>query len=144
MWRPPFRHSRRHIQEQEMIAIIDTNSGVRRACYQALSNERVSVAVFFSVVTFVDSGAFFQAELLVLGKTRVCRTKCETFRWASSVRPDLRTLLLNPMRLGIRSLLEVCNEPSDRLAENDCFRSLDAFRRARDLGLLTDVSPLLA
>jgi hypothetical protein len=119
-----------------MIAIIDMNSDVRRECYHMLSSEHISVAVFYSAMTFVGSGALYEAGLLALGKTRSCRTNCEMLRWASEVRPDLRTLLLNPLRLCIRPLLEVCNDPSDRLAENDWCVSLDAFRQARNLGLL--------
>lgn len=119
-----------------MIAIIDMNSEVRHECYHLLSDEHISVAVFHSALTFVDSGALYGAGLLALGKTRRCRTNCETLRWASRVRPDLRTLLLNPMRLCIRPLLEVCNDPSDGLAENECCVSLDALRQAYNAGLL--------
>ena len=118
-----------------MIAIIDMNSDVRHGCFHMLSKENIAVAVFYSALTFVNSGAVYVTEILALGKTRSCRTSCDTLRWASSVRPELRTLLLNPMRLCIRPLPEVCRDLSDRLAEIDSSVSLDALRQAHTLGL---------
>jgi hypothetical protein len=76
-----------------MIAVIDTASNVRHAYFNALTEMGHSVVVFHSPDTFVNSGAIYKANLLILGETRVCVTKSEALLWAKSARPNLRTLL---------------------------------------------------
>jgi hypothetical protein len=76
-----------------MIAVIDTASSVRHTCFNTLTEMGISVAVFHSPDTFVNSGAIYKASLLILGKTRVCLTKSEPLIWAGFVRPHLRTVL---------------------------------------------------
>jgi hypothetical protein len=119
-----------------MIAVIDISSVVRHTCFDVFSEAGMPAAVFYSTQTFANSGAIFTADRLVLGRTQFCRTKCEALRWASTIRPGLPTLLLDPYRVELRSLLEVCTDCIDRSPGNNSSACLEAFRVAVDMGLL--------
>lgn len=90
-----------------MIAVIDTASSVRHACFNALTEMGYPVVVFYSPDTFINSGAIYSASVLVLGETRVGRTRSEALLWASVVRPDLHTLLLGPGEIQLIHLCEL-------------------------------------
>jgi hypothetical protein len=119
-----------------MIAVIDISSEVRHICFDVLSEADKPAVVFYSTQTFVNSGAIFKADRLVLGRTRFCRTRCEALRWASTIRPSLRTVLLDPYRIELRSLSETCTDSIDRLPGNSSSARLEAFRGALGIGLL--------
>lgn len=122
-------------RDVSMIALIDVNSAVRHACVEAFSKINESVSVFYSAQTFVDSGAFYKTKLLVLGKTHPSRTHCCTFRWATSVRPYLKTFLLDSRRLEMRRLLDVCNDRSQHLVCDHHSCRIEACRNALAMGL---------
>lgn len=118
-----------------MIAIVDTNRTVRHKCFRILTSECLPVQVFYSTLWFVDSGALYDADLLILGETRDCKNKCSSLRWASIVRPDLKTVLLDSITPCIRPLYEVCCDPR-RLSKGYECESLNALQIAEYLELL--------
>jgi hypothetical protein len=122
-------------RRERMIAVIDVSSVIRHICFEVLSKVDKPVAVFYSVQTFINSGAVLDARRLVLGQTNFPRTVCEVLRLASAIRPGLCTLLLDPCRIELRSLREVCTESINRSPDNTSV-CLDSFRKALDLGLL--------
>jgi FixJ family two-component response regulator len=77
-----------------MIVVIDTASNVRRSCFNALTEMGHSVVVFHSPDTFINSGAFYNTSLFILGETRVGWSESEALLWASTIRPNVRTLLV--------------------------------------------------
>jgi hypothetical protein len=89
-----------------MIAVIDTASSVRHTYYSTLTKMGHSVVVFHSPDTFVNSGAIYKVNLLILGKTRVCVTKSESLLWARFARPNLRTLLPGFGEIELKHLCE--------------------------------------
>jgi len=89
-----------------MIALIDTASNVRHACFNTLTEMGHSVAVFHSPDTFVNFGAIYRTKLLIIGKTRICPTKSEALLWARSARPNLRTVLPGLGEIELRQLCE--------------------------------------
>src|ERR1700733_8243304 len=109
-----------------MISVIDNTSTLRHACFNALTTLGHSVATFHSPETFVNSGAIYTSNLLILGRTRLCRTKCEALQWASAVRPDLRTLLLHPDYIELRHLLAICGGKDDVTLNTDPSLCLNA------------------
>jgi hypothetical protein len=119
-----------------LITVIDNTSCVRHACFDSLTALGQFVAVFHSPETFVDSGAIFATDLLILGRTRSCRTKCEALRWASAVRPDLGTFLLHPDCTEWRPLRELCEEGSLPILDDNPSRCLEILRKALDSGVL--------
>jgi hypothetical protein len=119
-----------------LITVIDNTSCVRHACFDSLTALGQFVSVFHSPETFVDSGAIFGTDLLILGRTRFCRTKCEALRWASTVRPNLKTFLLHPDCTEWRPLGQLCEEGSLPVLNDNPSNCLDILRKALEAGVL--------
>jgi hypothetical protein len=119
-----------------VISVIDNSSSLRHACFDALTALGQSVAVFHSPETFVDSGAIFATDLLILGRTRSCITQCEALQWASVVRPDLNALLLDPGRIELRRLRHLCEEGGSSISDDNAAICMETFRKALAAGLL--------
>jgi hypothetical protein len=117
-----------------MIAVIDKASEVRHTCTEALAALGQPAAAYYSTQSFVNSGAIFTSDLLILGRTRSCRTQCEALQWAKTVRPNLKTILLHPDCVEQRLLFHAC-ESVDSLAD-DASVCLDVFWKALNSGNL--------
>lgn len=113
-----------------MIALIDTTSSVRRACFDALTEMGHSAAVFHSPETFINSGAIYAADLLIVGKTRICRTQSEALQWAGTVRPNLRTLLLGYGLIELKGLCQLYEMKGDDTPQADVCDYLTEIRMA--------------
>jgi hypothetical protein len=119
-----------------MISVIDNTSCVRHACFDSLTALGQFVAVFHSPETFVDSGAIFGTDLLILGRTRSCRTKCEALRWAGTVRPNLKTFLLHPDCTEWRPLHQLCEDGGLPVVIDNASNCMQILRKALESGAL--------
>ena len=119
-----------------MISVIDNTSCVRHACFDSLTALGQFVAVFHSPETFVDSGAIFGTDLLILGRTRFCRTKCEALRWASTVRPNLKTFLLHPDCMEWRPLRQLCEDGGPPVVIDNASNCMEILREALESAAL--------
>jgi hypothetical protein len=119
-----------------MISVIDNTSTLRHACFNALATLGHPVVAFHSPETFVNSGAIYNSNLLILGRTRLCPSKCEALQWASAIRPNLRTLLLHPDCIELRHLLQICKSENGVPPDADSSLCLNTFWRALESGVL--------
>lgn len=90
-----------------MIAVIDAASNVRHACFNALTGFGHSVLVPQSPETYINPGALYSTNLLMLGSPRVKRTRSEPLLWARAVRPHLRTVLIGLVETQVKYLSEM-------------------------------------
>ncbi|MBB5063052.1 hypothetical protein HDF15_001392 [Granulicella mallensis] len=114
------------------ISIIDTDSSVRRVGFTWPGNSSVSVAVFYSVESFLRSHAAASTDLLILGHTHSHPSECESILWVAELRPDLKVVLLNGEDFTLRRLSDLReprqnsqseSKPSIRLAILSAFLS---------------------
>jgi hypothetical protein len=119
-----------------VISVIEKTSHVRKACFEAIDSIGESVRVFYSIQSFVDTGAIFTSDLVVLGRIPFCTFECEPLRWASSVRPDLATLLLGQSPYVKRWLSEVYEEARVISCEDDPAFRVNAIRKIANCGIL--------
>jgi hypothetical protein len=120
-----------------MVSVICSSSDIRHACFDVLTALGHKVAVFHSPETFVNSGAFYKTSLLILGRTRFCRTKSEAVQWAMTIRPELETLLLHPHCMQLYRLDEICKAESPFKVDDDPTIGLEVFLKALNLGIVS-------
>jgi DNA-binding NtrC family response regulator len=124
------------VPEKTMVALIDNSSAVRRACYDMLTSAGRPVTVFYSPETFVNSGAVNETDLLIIGRIRSSLQECEAIRWASVVRPELKTLLLNRTCEDLPSLIQLCHCADPLYGVDSPETCVEALKRALTSGAL--------
>jgi hypothetical protein len=93
-----------------------------------------TVKVFHSPETFVNSGAVFKSELLILGRTAQSILECGTLQWAAMVRPNLQTFLLHSDYREVHQLFKVCQQPELPLRSCSNAKCVDALQNALTSG----------
>jgi diketogulonate reductase-like aldo/keto reductase len=119
-----------------MIAVIDKTSAVRHACHETLSAAGQDVSVFHSPESFVNSHVLYNADLLILGQTRVGIHQSEAILWACAVRPELQTFRLHPRCREIQNLSNLCNETDSHWRAQDSRACIEALKAALDSGFI--------
>jgi hypothetical protein len=119
-----------------VISVIERTSKVRRACFDAIEAIGEQVRIFYSVQSFVDTGAIFASDVVVLGLLPLCTQQCEPLLWASSVRPKLTTLLLGEASTLKRNLSDVCDEARIISVDDDPAFRIAAIQRIARSGVL--------
>jgi hypothetical protein len=120
-----------------MIAVIDTASRVRHACFNTLTKLGYPVVVFHSPDTFINSGTIYKATLLIIGKTRVPLAESEGLQWARSVRPSLRILVLGPREISLKQLHELFEREASENSQPDICDDLTKMRNAFERQMAT-------